>query len=107
MDERRSSGRFPLELSVEFEADEHGSGTCSCKNISLGGICVLLPESQTLNIGTKLNLHFQLPGLDETVSVSGDVCWKDRIRSEIVGIQFATGLRAREVWAIHQLRKSA
>jgi Tfp pilus assembly protein PilZ len=56
-----------------------------------------------LKVGETIYVRFELPELDGPVEVSGKVRWVDRIDPQMGGMQFADGLRAKQVWAINRL----
>src|SRR5262245_12611942 len=68
--ERRRAERADLVVRVDYQTvDEFFSEFA--RNINEGGLFVESESPQPL--GTKVDLHFQLPGSDEPVQVSGSV----------------------------------
>ena len=55
-------------------------------------------------VGDQFALTFSIPGLEEAVHAPVVVRWADVVRSNLVGVEFTKGLRAREVYAIKQLK---
>jgi c-di-GMP-binding flagellar brake protein YcgR len=74
--EKRKFPRLPLNVNVQYEilkvsalrAEETGS-----KNISAGGICLVVPKK--VNIGDLLRLRLSLPGEVNFIMVKGKVIW--------------------------------
>lgn len=74
--ERRRFPRLPLKVNVKYDvlkapplrAEENQS-----KNISIGGICLVVPEK--INIGTLLRLKLSLKGETSYITVKGKVVW--------------------------------
>lgn len=85
-------------MEVVADGKKHTSRSV---NISLGGL--FLDSSAPLEIGTTVQLRFQLPTQPEPVEVAGDVRWviKKDGGHQGIGIRFQ-GLRARDVWALNQ-----
>jgi hypothetical protein len=102
MDERRSSLRIPLTTDVTVD---RGGDTFSAlsMNISTGGLMLDMGE-RAPTVGDEFGVSFEIPGLDEAVSAPVVVRWADAVRNNLVGVEFTTGLRAREVYAIQQLK---
>jgi uncharacterized protein (TIGR02266 family) len=97
---RRIDPRYERQLDVEVVSDGNKQ-TSRTVNISLGGL--FLDTTTPLELGTTVQLRFQLPTQPEPVEVAGDVRWvvkKDGANTGI-GIRFQ-GLRARDVWALNQ-----
>ena len=111
--DQRSSDRHMTELAffVTRPDDDRFEGCeCRCENIGVGGLGLRLPahlDPQQFAIGDALDISCELPGLDAPTQITGVVRWVDRGNERILGIQFATELRAREVWAINRMRKTA
>ena len=74
--------------------------------MSAGGACVGLESGADFEPHQLVTLTFEIPRLPHAISVLGFVRWIYAGDGQQAGIQFATGLRAREVWAIHQLSLS-
>ncbi|NVB39907.1 PilZ domain-containing protein [Pseudenhygromyxa sp. WMMC2535] len=101
--ERRDNQRFDLEVVVHVERN----GTVAVwpsEDVSAGGMRLRVDdESQVPKVGERFALSFTLPLLADPVKAEGEVRWVDKGAPNICGIQFTTGLRAREVWAINRL----
>jgi c-di-GMP-binding flagellar brake protein YcgR len=81
-DERRKFVRLDLNTMVEWEKLDSAepSGEFVSKNISSGGICLIVND--TINIGDKLKLKISLPTLKK-INSNGKVVWVEDF--EIVG----------------------
>jgi type IV pilus assembly protein PilZ len=102
---RRLHERWELQLPVVLE---HRDGLSplqqtpgTTRNFSLGGM--LIDVSAPIPFGASLTVRVVLPPLKEESSVEATVRW---VRDGAVGVQFAS-LRAKDVWALNQLFKSA
>lgn len=100
--ERRDNQRFDLEVVVHIERNGEVNVWPS-EDVSAGGMRLRVDEGDPPNIGERFPLSFALPLLAEPVKAQGEVRWVDKGSPTICGIQFTTGLRAREVWAINRL----
>ena len=65
-------------------------------NLSLGG--ALLSAGTKLPMGTRVNISFNVPTMEEAIEIGATVRWSD---DAATGIQF-DGLRARDVWALNK-----
>jgi hypothetical protein len=54
-------------------------------------------------VGEGMKVRFRLRGLVDAIEADAVVRWQDRLDPRVCGIQFTTGLRAKEVWAINRL----
>jgi hypothetical protein len=92
-DNQRTARRYSVDLDVEYTISaERKPG--KAKNISLGGLYIAGAES--LSLGQKVGLKFQVPTQKEAIEVGAQVRWIDKGG---FGVQF-DGLRARDVWAL-------
>ena len=102
--EQRSSERFDIERDIELvRGEETVQGTTV--NLSLGGAMVRAGFSPPLSMGDKLRVSFELPGLDAPVRMEAQVRWVSDIDPSRAGIQFLTGFRAKEAYALGALLK--
>lgn len=99
--ERRDNQRFEVEVVVKIHR-EGGAVDWPSEDISAGGMRLRV-EGDPPKIGERLKLSFRLPLLAAAIEAEGEVRWVDRGTPTVCGIQFSTGLRAREVWAINRL----
>ncbi|MFO7564569.1 MAG: PilZ domain-containing protein [Enhygromyxa sp.] len=99
--DRRDNQRFEVEVVVQIH---HESGVVDwpSEDISAGGMRLRVVGDPP-KIGERLKVSFRLPLLAAPIEAEGEVRWVDRGSPAVCGIQFSTGLRAREVWAINRL----
>ena len=92
--EKRKFSRLNLSVLVDYKiVHKDSSESGNTKNISAGGICLIVYED--IEIGSQLKLNIYLPEQDFPLLAEGRVVWKDdfivgddnRIRFE-VGIEF-------------------
>lgn len=97
--DKRSSTRYQVEL--EMQVVVQGDPIASrCVNLSLGGALVRVPSETPLRVGQRVEVSFRLPDLDKPLGAKADVRWVDDGDPEVVGVQFVTGFRAKETWAM-------
>lgn len=101
--ERRDNQRFEVEVVVRVFMGDTVVDWPS-EDISAGGMRLRV-DAQVPKIGERLKVSFKLPLLAAPIEAEGEVRWVDRSTPPTIGIQFSTGLRAREVWAINRLHK--
>ncbi len=101
-EEQRASERILVRRDIELV---RGSDTLrgATENLSLGGALVRIAAEPPLRAGERLGVSFTLPGLQEPVRAEADVRWVNDVDRGLAGIQFLTGFRAKETWALHQL----
>jgi c-di-GMP-binding flagellar brake protein YcgR len=99
--ERRDNQRFEVEVVVQIHR-EGGVVDWPSEDISAGGMRLRV-DGEPPKVGERLKLSFRLPLLAGAIEAEGEVRWVDRGTPTVCGIQFSTGLRAREVWAINRL----
>lgn len=82
MEERRKFVRLDLNTMVEWEKTgrDESAGESKTKNISGGGICLIMDG--VINVGDTLNLKINLPTL-KTIQAKGKIVWVDDF--EIIG----------------------
>ena len=74
--ERRRFPRLPLKVNVKYDVLKGlplRAKETQSKNISIGGICLVVPEK--INIGTLLRLKLSLKGETSYITVKGKVVW--------------------------------
>jgi len=69
-------------------------------NLSLGG--AFIATTSRLTIGTRLQITFRVPTLEEPLSTGAQVRWTG---DEFAGVQF-DGLRAKDVWSLNKYFES-
>jgi hypothetical protein len=96
--ERRDNQRYDVEVVVQIK---RAGGTLDwpSEDISAGGMRLRV-IGEAPKVGERLELSFRLPLLAAPIEAMGEVRW---VTPTLCGIQFSTGLRAREVWAINRL----
>lgn len=99
--DRRDNQRFDYEVLVQVTRGDT-TVQCSSEDISTGGMRMRV-DGLILKVGEKLRLSFKLPLLADPIMTEAEVRWIDRTTGTMCGLQFTTGLRAREVWAINRL----
>ena len=73
------------------------------EDLSAGGMRLVLPVEEALEVGDTVELSFTLPGLPRGCLVRGAVRWVDRAPGRAAGIHFTSRLGAREVTAVNRL----
>lgn len=106
MSERRENLRYAVQMAVEIDFNGQHI-TCSAADVSIGGIKLELAEALPIAVGDSVGVTFRLPALEDAVAAPAVVRWVDRVDERVFGVQFITGLRAREVWAINRLFDAA
>jgi len=103
-EEQRAAPRFEVEASatVEVEGAEHEA---RITNLSLGGAGLVMMALVPLPVGTRMGVSFPVPGLETPISVQAEIRWVSNIDQRTMGVQFVTGLRARETFALQQWLK--
>ncbi|PRP95665.1 PilZ domain protein [Enhygromyxa salina] len=99
--ERRDNQRFEVAVVVRVYMGDRAVDWPS-EDISAGGMRLTV-DGEAPKIGEHLKVSFKLPLLAAPIEAEGEVRWVDRGTPTLCGIQFSTGLRAREVWAINRL----
>jgi hypothetical protein len=101
--DKRKSERVETVLAIQLDRD----GTIiegTTVNASLGGVLVRAELHPPPRIGERIGIALTLPTLSEPVRAHAEVRWIGRPGPGYTefGLQFATGLRARETWALGQ-----
>ncbi|HET6581982.1 MAG TPA: PilZ domain-containing protein [Nannocystaceae bacterium] len=73
-------------------------------NASLGGVLVRVRFEPALQIGERVGVSLSIPTIGEPVRAEAEVRWVG-LAGEL-GLMFATGLRAKETWALGQWLES-
>jgi c-di-GMP-binding flagellar brake protein YcgR len=106
MERRRQPERAALRREVQISrGGTRASGVTD--NLSLGGAMIVCDADPPLRVGERITLSFALPLLDAPVRTEAEVRWINDIDRRCAGVQFLTGLRARETWALDQLIRDA
>jgi c-di-GMP-binding flagellar brake protein YcgR len=75
-EEKRRFPRLPLDIEVEYSPlyqEEPELFTTGSKNISYGGVCIIVFEKP--KEGSLLELKFSFPGLNKFIICKGKVSW--------------------------------
>jgi len=72
--ERRRDYRYPIEMRTLVRFDYTELAACSI-NISETGMAI--HSSTPLTIGSRVQLQLDLPGVTESLKISGEVRWTD------------------------------
>jgi c-di-GMP-binding flagellar brake protein YcgR len=99
--ERRDNQRFDYEVLVNVTRGDT-TVECTSEDISTGGMRMRV-DGMLLKVGERVRVSFKLPLLADAIQAEAEVRWIDRTTGTMCGLQFTTGLRAREVWAINRL----
>lgn len=97
-DNRRTSTRHTVSIASQLTIDGV-KRDATMINLSLGG--ALVDSGMKHPMGSRMNISFRLPTMEEPVEIGATVRWSD---AKGVGIQF-DGLRARDVWALNEFFK--
>jgi hypothetical protein len=97
--DKRKNERVETVLAIQLDrGGEIVEGTTV--NASLGGVLVRARLDPTPVVGERIGIALALPTLAEPVRAHAEVRWVGPAGE--FGLQFATGLRARETWALGQ-----
>lgn len=67
------------------------------QNLSLGGMLGSVGFEPALALGESVHVSFSVPQLAEPIEVEAEVRWT---AGAVIGLQFSTGLRAKQTWAL-------
>ncbi len=97
--EKRTSTRYQVEIDmlVICEGQETAARTL---NLSLGGGLIHAPTPTPLRVGQQVQISFHVPELAAPLKASAYVRWVGDLDTALVGLQFVTGFRAKETWAL-------
>jgi PilZ domain-containing protein len=97
--ELRRSERVATELPIRIERGEVVIEARTI-NMSLGGVLVAARFQPPARIGERFPIALSLPTLPEPLRAQAEVRWIG-LTGE-AGLQFVTGFRAKETWALGQ-----
>jgi hypothetical protein len=97
-DNRRTSHRHTVSIPAKVTVNG-AKRDATVLNLSLGGALVATGLKHPL--GSRLDIVFSIPTLEEPIVIGAVVRWAD---VSGVGLQF-DGLRARDVWALNEYFK--
>ncbi len=97
--DKRASTRYQVDVPMDVM---HNGATAPGRavNLSLGGALVRVPIQPPLRVGDRVDISFRVPDLDKPVAAKAEVRWVNDAEQEIAGLQFVTGFRAKETWAL-------
>jgi CheY-like chemotaxis protein len=84
--EKRRYHRTSMEVQVFVTSPSHPEFIANSINISEGGMA--LDGSVPVQVGERLTLRFKIPGTDDAIKLTAEVCWYDH--EGRVGFQFLT-----------------
>lgn len=97
--DKRTNTRFPVEIDIQLVHREQ-QVLGRTVNLSLGGALLRVPAEIPIKVGDRVEASIRLPDLDRPLLAKADVRWINDRDPELVGIQFVTGFRAKETWAL-------
>ena len=97
--EKRASTRYDVEIDMQLSRNGDEIPATSV-NLSLGGALIKVPASAGIKVAQRVEVAFRVPDLDKPLNAKAEVRWVNDVNREIVGIQFVTGFRAKETWAL-------
>ncbi len=101
-EDKRRTKRFDVQLAVRVRrVDEEVTGIT--QNLSLGGMLVQVGFEPALELGDRVQASFSVPQLGESIEIEAEVRWT---AGAVVGLQFSTGLRAKQTWALGKFLES-
>jgi hypothetical protein len=99
--DKRRTKRFEIQHEVSVvRGDVQVVGIT--QNISLGGIRLRVELDPPAKIGDRLSVLLKIPKLEQPLRADAEVRWRDNADRATIGVQFLTGLRAKETWALGQ-----
>ncbi|MEM6292381.1 MAG: PilZ domain-containing protein [Myxococcota bacterium] len=101
-EDKRRSQRYDAQLALRVtRGDDTVVGMT--QNVSLGGVMASVPLEPVPALGERLQLSFSIPQLDAPIEVEAEVRWA---AESGLGLQFMTGLRAKQTWALGRFLES-
>jgi hypothetical protein len=95
----RKNPRFDVEHPVRVKrGDEEVDAIMN--DLSLGGARLVVALDPPPTIGDELGLRFSIPTLDGALDVRAQVRWRSDSEGVSLGVQFLTGFRAKQTWAL-------
>ncbi len=96
--EKRASERFDVELDMELTRNGEVIAV-QVVNLSQGGALIKGSFDPPLRVGERVEVSFFVPDLHESLNATAQVRWVGHA-ADAIGIQFVTGFRAKETWAL-------
>lgn len=103
--EKRQTARYVVEQPVEIVRDGATVKGTSI-NMSLGGLCMRAELSPPVRVGDRVRLSFRVPSLEQPIEVDATVRWRNEVDIAMIGVQFSTGLRAKQTFALGRYLES-
>jgi hypothetical protein len=101
-EDKRRTKRFDVQLALRVRrGDEEVTGMT--QNLSLGGMLASVAFEPALQVGDKVHVTFSVPQLADPIEAQAEVRW---MAAPAVGLQFVTGLRAKQTWALGKFLES-
>ncbi len=97
--DKRQTARYLVEQPVDIVRDGTASRGTTI-NMSLGGLCLRADLSPPARVGDRVRLRFRVPTLEEPIEVDATVRWRNEVDTATIGVQFSTGLRAKQTFAL-------
>jgi c-di-GMP-binding flagellar brake protein YcgR len=98
--EKRGSARYQVEIDMTVVGPDGQRTQATTLNLSLSGALVRTATLIGLEVGHRVQVSFAVPELTAPISASADVRWVGDLDDAMLGLQFVTGLRAKETWAL-------
>lgn len=83
-----------------FRGDDVATGVT--EDLSLGGAQLHVQIEPPLRTSERIRLVFTLPDLADPVTVDAQVRWVSDVDRSYIGVQFVSGFRAKETWALNR-----
>ena len=105
--EQRSNPRYEVDLAVGVTVEDV-SVPGRVVNLSFGGALIRVGVPGGVRVGQRLAVSFVVPAPGGAISLRAacEVRWLSQRDGESMGVQFTTGFRPREVYALGQYFKS-
>lgn len=97
--EQRKWERIAVEQDIRVRRGEQ-EHTGRTSNLSLGGVGLHVELSPPPKIGERMRVMFDVPSLGKPLEAEAEVRWCSTADATWIGLQFVTGFRARETWAL-------
>lgn len=98
--EKRASTRYQVEIDMQVVAPDGRETPARTLNLSLGGGLVRVLTPISFQVGDRVRVSFRVPDLATPLVASADVRWIGDLDDALLGLQFMTGFRAKETWAL-------
>jgi hypothetical protein len=96
----RKYKRYPTQREAHFYLEDISGSrqVCTIVNISRKGMGLIFHTDVDMNIGDPIRVEVAVPGSAETMSVSGNLRWFDKMEIDIIGgIELVQELNEEEV----------